>query len=62
MLRFLLVLLLGAALGYAYGFHDAQLHDKSIAGRAVDRVAGFGGQAREYSGSNADAVMRRAER
>ncbi|MHB1223018.1 MAG: hypothetical protein ACYC2G_03070 [Gemmatimonadaceae bacterium] len=62
MFRLILILVLGMAIGYGYGFRDARSHDKTIVARALDRVGKVGGEGRKYSSSDADAVMRRAER
>lgn len=62
MLRLILILVLGMTLGYAYGFRDARAHEKTVVARALDRAGQLGGEGRKYSSSDADAVMRRAER
>ena len=50
MFRRILILALGIAIGYAYGFGDAQLHDKPVTSRVLDRM---GGQVRDYANSEA---------
>ena len=50
MFRRILILALGIAIGYAYGFGDAQLHDKPVTSRVLDRM---GGQVRGYANSEA---------
>lgn len=40
MLRVLVILLIGLALGYAYGFADARLHAKPLNERIAARLAG----------------------
>lgn len=62
MLRTILILCLGAVIGYSYGFRDALTHDQTVVARALDRVAQMGGDGRKYSAGDADAVMRRVER
>lgn len=62
MFRLILILALGVAIGYGYGFRDARAHEKTIVARALDRVGQVGGDGRKYTGGDADAVMRRAER
>lgn len=59
MVRLLLILLIGAAAGYGFGFRDAQQHEKMLVTRVLERL---GGDARQYSSNDVDAVMRRAER
>ena len=55
MFKFLLILALGIAMGYFYGFNDAQFNEKHIAERFVDRI---GGDNKESVRSDADAVGR----
>lgn len=59
MVRLLLVLAIGVAIGYMYGFGDAQQHDRDVVVRFMDRV---GGDARSYSSNDTDALMMKAER
>jgi len=59
MLRILLILAIGAVLGYGYGFRDAQVHEKMLATRVLERL---GGDARDYSSNDVDGMMTRAER
>ena len=59
MLRILLILAIGAALGYGYGFRDAQTHEKMLVSRVLDRL---GGDARQYSSNDVDRQMNRLER
>lgn len=50
MSRPLLLLGLGAAVGYAYGFRDAQQHDETVVRRAIAyAMAHAGGGARKYN-------------
>lgn len=62
MFRIFLVLTLGMVIGYAYGFRDARAHETTVVARTLDRLGKVGGDGRKYSSSDADAVMRRAER
>lgn len=55
MFKFLLILALGIAMGYFYGFNDAQTNEKHIAERFVDRI---GGDSKENMRSDADAIGR----
>jgi hypothetical protein len=50
MFRRILILVIGIAIGYAYGFGDAQHHDKPVTARVLDRI---GGQVRDYANSEA---------
>ena len=59
MMRILLILLVGAALGYGYGFRDAQTNEKTVVARVLDRL---GGDARQYSSNDVDRQMNRLER
>jgi hypothetical protein len=38
--RILLVLAVGVAIGYVYGYKDARTHDKMVVERALDRAEG----------------------
>jgi hypothetical protein len=40
MLKYILILAVGVAIGYGYGWKDAQRNDKHVAERLVDRVGG----------------------
>ena len=40
MMKFLLVLSLGVAIGYGVGFRDAKVHGRSIVTRTVERIGG----------------------
>lgn len=50
MFRRILILLIGIAIGYAYGFGDAQHHAEPVTSRVLDRM---GGQVRDYANSEA---------
>ncbi|HEY0780119.1 MAG TPA: hypothetical protein VGD56_19290 [Gemmatirosa sp.] len=55
MSRPLLLLALGAAAGYAAGFHDAQQHDETVVRRVIGHlVAHAGGGARGKYDSDLD--------
>ncbi len=58
MVRIALILLLGFAAGYAYGFKDAQTNDENVITRAVERV---GGSNRGKYRTDVDATMRSVE-
>lgn len=51
MFKYLLILALGVALGYSYGWKDAQVNEKHIAERMLD---GVGGATRERMGNDID--------
>lgn len=38
--RVLLLLAVGAAVGYVYGFRDARAHDRNVVERILDRAGG----------------------
>ena len=40
MFKMILVLLLGLAIGYSYGFNDAKKNDRTIFARTVGKVGG----------------------
>lgn len=40
MMKFILVLTVGAAIGYMVGFRDAQVNNRTIVVRMVERVGG----------------------
>lgn len=45
MVKTLLLLVVGAAIGYVYGYKDAKRHAKPIAERVIDRVVDKAGAA-----------------
>ena len=51
MVRTLLILAFGVAIGYGYGYKDAKTHDKTIVERVLDRA---GGAARGKYSTNID--------
>ena len=59
MMKFVLALVVGIAVGSAYGFNDAQVHEKSIVSRMVERV---GGSNREGFKNDIDGRMEKAVR
>jgi hypothetical protein len=54
MFKFLVALAIGIALGYQYGWNDAQLNQKAFPERVVDRI---GGSSRDHVGNDIDARM-----
>ena len=59
MYKFIFILAIGVAIGYSYGWKDAQLHDKSIAERLVERI---GGDNKKNMDADVDAKMRDVEK
>ncbi len=59
MFKFLVILALGIAVGYSYGWKDAQTHTKHIAERLVERI---GGDNKENFSGDVDGQMSKAER
>ena len=55
MFKFLVILALGVAIGYGYGWKDAQVNEKNVAERMVDRI---GGETKTRMSSDADATTR----
>lgn len=55
MFKYLVILALGVAIGYGYGWKDAQVNVKNVAERLVDRI---GGDNKSKMGSDADATTR----
>ncbi|WP_439643939.1 hypothetical protein [Gemmatimonas sp.] len=51
MFKFIFALLVGVAIGYGYGWTDAQKHVKNVAERVVERI---GGETRERMGNDVD--------
>ena len=39
-MKYILILVVGLAIGYGYGFQDAKKHKKSVVSRVLDRVGG----------------------
>ena len=40
MMKFILVLAVGVAVGYGVGFRDAQVNDRTVVARMIERVGG----------------------
>ncbi len=59
MFKYLFILGIGIALGYSYGWKDAQINTKHIAERLVDRI---GGDNKKNMDADIDAKMRSAEK
>jgi hypothetical protein len=59
MFKFLVILALGMAIGYSYGWKDAQKNDQPITERLVARI---GGDNKKNMDSDVDARMRDVER
>lgn len=59
MMKYLLILAIGVALGYGYGFSDAKVHKKSVVTRIVERV---GGSNRDEFRNDIDGRMDKAGR
>jgi hypothetical protein len=57
MFKIIFLLALGLAIGYAYGFQDAQTHEKNVVSRLVERV---GGDNRHSYSNDVDGQMERA--
>ena len=60
MFKYLLILTLGIAIGYGYGWKDARLNTLNVAERLVERIGGSNRDTQESS-ANIDARMRAAE-
>jgi hypothetical protein len=60
-MKLLFTLLLGAALGYTFGFQDAQKHEKNIFARSTSSAVGkVGGSNRKNMDGDLDGRMERA--
>jgi hypothetical protein len=59
MFKFLLILCLGVALGYGYGWKDAHLHELNVAERLVGMI---GGDNKDKVSGDVDAQMVQAEK
>lgn len=51
MFKFFLALVFGVAIGYGYGWKDAQAHEKNAVERLVERI---GGESRVMVGNDID--------
>ncbi len=58
MFKLLLILGLGVAIGYSYGWKDAHLHDQHIAERLIGQI---GGASRSMVSGDIDARMNKAD-
>lgn len=58
MYKILLFLAIGVAIGYGYGWNDAQVNEKAVYERIVDRV---GGSNRDRVSNDIDARMANTE-
>ena len=58
-MKYILILALGIAMGYGYGWTDAQKHSKHVVSRLVDRV---GGSNRDAVRNDIDGRMDRASK
>jgi hypothetical protein len=54
MFKILLVLTVGVAIGYGYGWKDAQVNEKRIYERVVDQI---GGSNRDLVGNDVDSKL-----
>jgi len=59
MFKILVILLIGFAAGYSFGWKDAQVHAEDVVTRTIERV---GGSHRGQYNTNVDATMERLER
>lgn len=59
MFKFLLILSLGIAIGYSYGWKDAQRNEQPITERLVERI---GGDNKSNMNSDVDSKMQAVER
>ena len=59
MFKFILILGLGVAIGYSYGWKDAHLHELNVAERVVGQI---GGKSRAMVSGDADAQLIQAEK
>jgi hypothetical protein len=58
MFKLLFILAIGVALGYGYGWKDAQLNEKAIYERLVDQI---GGSNRDLLSNDIDSRVARSE-
>ena len=59
MFKYLFILAIGIAVGYSYGWKDAQINTQHIAERLVERI---GGDNKKNMDADVDAKMRSAEK
>ena len=55
MFKYLFILAVGVAIGYSYGWKDAQIHPRHVAERLVERI---GGDNKKNLDADVDAKMR----
>jgi hypothetical protein len=58
MFKFFFILTIGVALGYGYGWKDAQQHEQHVAERVLDRI---GGETRARMGNDVDTRFRETD-
>ena len=58
MFKYLVILAVGVAIGYGYGWKDAQANEKNVAERVVDRI---GGETRERMENDVDKRFQSAD-
>ncbi len=58
MFKYLVILAVGVAMGYGYGWKDAQANEKNVAERVLDRI---GGETRARMGNDIDARFQAAD-
>ncbi len=59
----LLILAVGAILGYFYGFDDARTHEQPVHRRVAEQIANrAGGSSRDRVSNDIDTKMKRADR
>lgn len=59
MFKYLFILAIGIAIGYSYGWKDAQINTTHVAERLVERI---GGDNKKNMDADIDAKMRSAEK
>lgn len=59
MFKFIVVLVIGIAIGYFYGFDDAKRHDENVVERVVDRVGTTGSKYQTDVDKQMDAAERK---
>ncbi|MEP6763743.1 MAG: hypothetical protein ABJB66_05485 [Gemmatimonadaceae bacterium] len=59
MYKFIFILAIGIAIGYSYGWKDAQRNDQNIAERLVGRI---GGDNKKNMDADVDSKMRDVEK
>lgn len=59
MFKYAVVLCIGIAAGYAFGFQDSKSHEEGIVTRTIEKI---GGSSRGKYNNNVDAQMDRLEK